>query len=46
VIGAGVVGSSIALELARGGRQVVVVDKSGGAGHGSTSASSGIVRFH
>ena len=46
VIGAGVVGSSIALELARGGRQVLVVDKSGGAGHGSTSASSGIVRFH
>ena len=46
VIGAGVVGSSIALELARSGCQVVVVDKSGGAGHGSTSASSGIVRFH
>ena len=46
VIGAGVVGSSIALELARSGRRVVVVDKSGGAGHGSTSASSGIVRFH
>ncbi len=46
VIGAGVLGSSIALELARAGRQVVVLDKAGGAGHGSTSASSGIVRFH
>ena len=46
VVGAGVVGSSIALELARSGRRVVVLDKSGGAGHGSTSASSGIVRFH
>lgn len=46
VIGAGVIGCSIALELARDGRRVVVVDKSGGVGHGSTSASSGIVRFH
>jgi glycine/D-amino acid oxidase-like deaminating enzyme len=46
VIGAGVIGSSIALELARGGRRVVVLDKLGSTGHGSTSASSGIVRFH
>jgi sarcosine oxidase subunit beta len=46
VIGAGVIGASIALELARGGRRVVVLDRAGGAGHGSTSASSGIVRFH
>ena len=46
VIGAGVIGCSIALELARGGRDVIVIDKSGGIGHGSTSASSGIVRFH
>ena len=45
VIGAGVVGSGIALELARGGRRVVVVDKAGGIGHGSTSASSAIIRF-
>jgi sarcosine oxidase, subunit beta len=45
VIGAGVIGSSIALELARSGRQVVVVDKAGGVGHGSTSASSAVVRF-
>ena len=46
VVGAGVIGCSIALELARAGRDVIVVDKSTGIGHGSTSASSGIVRFH
>ncbi len=45
VIGAGVIGSSVALELARGGRSVLVVDKGPGAGTGSTSASSAIIRF-
>ena len=45
VIGAGVIGSSVALELARGGYDVVVVDKGPGAGTGSTSASSAIIRF-
>ncbi|WP_226354277.1 FAD-binding oxidoreductase [Pseudonocardia sp. ICBG601] len=46
VVGAGVVGSSIALDLARGGYGVLVVDKAGGVGHGSTSASSAVVRFN
>ncbi|MFD4640216.1 NAD(P)/FAD-dependent oxidoreductase [Lentzea sp. NPDC058436] len=46
VIGAGVIGSSIALELARAGRRVVVLDRAPGAGQGSTSASSAIVRFN
>lgn len=50
IIGAGVIGSAAALELARGGpappRRVVVVDKLGGAGYGSTSASSAIIRFN
>jgi glycine/D-amino acid oxidase-like deaminating enzyme len=46
VIGAGVIGASIALELARDGRSVVVVDKAKAAGQGSTSASSAIVRFN
>ncbi|MEV0536306.1 FAD-dependent oxidoreductase [Kitasatospora sp. NPDC050463] len=46
VVGAGVIGAAIALELARSGRQVVVVDKAGAAGHGSTSASSAIIRFN
>ncbi|MFE1363115.1 NAD(P)/FAD-dependent oxidoreductase [Streptomyces anulatus] len=45
VVGAGVIGSSIALELVRSGLRVVVVDKFGGAGNGSTSASSAVVRF-
>ena len=46
VVGAGVIGSSIALELGRAGRDVVVVDKAAGPGQGSTSASSAIVRFN
>ena len=45
VIGAGVIGSAVALELARSGRAVVCVDKGPGAGAGSTSASSAIIRF-
>ena len=46
MIGAGVIGSSIAFELAQTGRSVVVVDKSGAPGQGSTSASSAVVRFN
>ncbi|GAA1380685.1 hypothetical protein GCM10009613_05400 [Pseudonocardia kongjuensis] len=46
VIGAGVIGSAIALELARAGRRVTVVDRAGGPGEGSTSASSAIVRYN
>ncbi|MFI6820098.1 NAD(P)/FAD-dependent oxidoreductase [Micromonospora sp. NPDC050187] len=46
VIGAGVIGSSIALELARAGHRVIVLDRTPGAGQGSTSASSAIVRFN
>jgi len=45
VIGAGVIGSSVALELARSGRSVVCVDKGPAPGAGSTSASSSIIRF-
>lgn len=45
VIGAGVIGSSVALELARGGRSVVVVDKGPSVGAGSTSSSVSIIRF-
>ena len=45
VVGAGVMGTAIAFELARAGRAVLVVDKAGGVAHGSTSASSAIVRF-
>jgi sarcosine oxidase subunit beta len=46
VIGAGVIGSAIAFELARRGRSVTVVDSGPGPGTGSTSASSAIIRFH
>ncbi|GAA3573313.1 FAD-binding oxidoreductase [Amycolatopsis ultiminotia] len=46
VVGAGVIGSAIALELAKTARRVVVVDRAGGAGQGSTSASSAVVRYN
>jgi glycine/D-amino acid oxidase-like deaminating enzyme len=46
VVGAGVIGSSIALELVRDGLSVVVVDKAGAPGQGSTSASSAVIRFN
>ncbi|MFI6540384.1 NAD(P)/FAD-dependent oxidoreductase [Nonomuraea sp. NPDC050547] len=45
VIGAGVIGASIAHELAGSGLNVLVIDKGGGAGQGSTGASSAVVRF-
>jgi len=44
VIGAGVVGCSVGLELRRRGCSVHVVDRHGDVGHGSTSASCAIVR--
>lgn len=46
VIGAGIIGSSIGLELARSGWHTTVVDKYGEPGQGSTSATSAIVRYH
>jgi sarcosine oxidase subunit beta len=46
VIGAGVIGCSIARALALSGMAVTIVDRAAGAGMGSTSASSAIVRFH
>jgi sarcosine oxidase, subunit beta len=44
VIGAGVIGASTALALARRGRQVLSVEKLPAAGYGSTSGSCAIVR--
>jgi sarcosine oxidase, subunit beta len=46
VIGAGVIGSATAYQLALTGRSVIVVDKMKGPGQGSTSASSAVVRFN
>jgi sarcosine oxidase subunit beta len=44
IIGAGVIGCAIALEARRRGFDVTVIDKLGAVGHGTTSASCGIVR--
>lgn len=46
VIGAGIVGASTALELARRGWKVVVFDREKGAGLGSTARSSSVIRCH
>jgi glycine/D-amino acid oxidase-like deaminating enzyme len=44
VVGAGIIGSSIAYQLARRGVSVIVVDKGNGPAEGSTGASSSICR--
>eukprot|EP00035_Acanthoeca_spectabilis_P002453 m.87662 g.87662 ORF g.87662 m.87662 type:complete len:129 (-) comp11576_c0_seq1:1104-1490(-) len=46
VIGGGVMGTSAALMLARGGRSVCVIEPNRGVGLGSTSFSSGILRTY
>lgn len=45
VVGAGIVGGAIALELARRGVDVTVIERGPSAGCGSTSSSSAVVRF-
>src|SRR3954462_13396721 len=46
VIGAVAIGSSIALELARAGQRVLVLERAPGAGQRPTAASSAIVRYN
>ena len=46
VIGAGVIGAAIALELNRKGIRTVSVDRNSAAGYGPTSGSCAIVRVH
>ncbi len=46
VIGAGIIGCSVAHALAGSGRSVLVVERNPGPGQGSTSASSAIIRFN
>jgi glycine/D-amino acid oxidase-like deaminating enzyme len=45
VIGAGVIGCSIAFEMAAKVYEVVSIDKAQGPGQGSTGASSAVVRL-
>ncbi len=44
IIGGGVIGCAVGLELARRGAAAHVIDRNGEVGHGSTSGSCGIVR--
>lgn len=44
VVGAGIIGSSIAYQLARHGQSVIALDKGAGPAEGSTGASSSICR--
>jgi len=46
VIGAGVIGANIALELNRAGMKTISVDKLPAAGYGPTSGSCAIIRVH
>lgn len=45
IIGAGVIGSALAYELARRGRRTLNLDKLPASGYGSTSNSCAIIRF-
>ena len=46
LIGAGVIGASVAFELAKRGYRTLSVDKLPAAGYGPTSNSCAIVRSH
>lgn len=46
IIGAGVIGAAIALEMNRSGRRTISVDKNPMAGYGPTSGSCAIIRVH
>ncbi len=46
IIGAGVIGTAIAFELAKAGWNTTNVDRNSQSGHGSTSGSCAIIRTH
>mgnify|MGYP001179090106 CR=1 FL=1 len=46
VIGAGIIGTAVAYELAKSGRRTISVDRAPKAGYGSTSSSCAIIRVH
>ena len=46
IIGAGVIGAAVALELTRKGYRTLSLDRNRQAGHGSTAGSCAIIRMH
>ncbi|MBU8849508.1 MAG: FAD-binding oxidoreductase [Desulfobacterales bacterium] len=46
IIGAGIIGNSIAYELALKGKKTLSIDKLGGSGFGSTAGSCAIIRLY
>ena len=46
IIGSGIIGGAIGLELAKRGSRTLTVDKLPAAGYGSTSNTCAIIRFH
>jgi len=46
VLGAGVIGASVARAMAKAGHDVLTLDRNAGVGDGSTGASAGIIRVH
>ena len=46
IIGAGIIGNSIAYELSLQGKKTLSIDKLGGSGFGSTAGSCAIIRFY
>ena len=46
IIGAGVIGTATAFELAKNGYKTLSIDRNREAGHGSTSGSCAIIRVH
>jgi len=46
IVGAGIIGCSVAFELAKKGKKTLNIDKLGSSGHGSTSNSCAIIRLH
>ncbi len=46
IIGAGVIGTAVAFELAKKGWKTISLDRNAQAGHGSTAGSCAIIRMH
>ena len=46
IIGAGIIGNSIAYEMALKGKKTLSIDKLGGSGFGSTAGSCAVIRLY